>query len=182
MPRTRQEINRDEKVAEIIDAAAGRLRSGGYASLSVAALARELHLAPNTVYWYFPTKDDLFVAAVRQVLADILAAKPPRRRSLESRVLWFVEQLDDVEHLRSSLYERARKSPAVAAFVEELEAGQQRMLVNALSGTVPASELPVAAATLLATIQGVAVQNLRGAARRRIIGYAVRAVTFGEGS
>lgn len=179
VPKTRRDQNRDEKVGEIADAAAARLRSGGYASLSVAAIARELDLAPNSVYWYFPTKDDLFVEAVRRILAGILAAKPPRRRSLESRILWFVEQLDDVEHLRTALYARARESAAVAAFVAELEAGQRRMLVNALDGRVAEPELPVAAAMLLATIQGVAVQNLRGAERSRVIEYAVRAVTSG---
>jgi AcrR family transcriptional regulator len=182
VPRTRRDIDRDEKVGEILDAAVAALRTGGYGSLSVAAIARDLGLSPNSIYWYFPTKDDLFVAAVRRIVAGILAGKPPRRRRLESRILWFVEQLDDLEHLRSALYERAGESPAVSDYVAELEAGQKQMLVNVLRGRVPDSELTVAAATLLATIQGVGVQKLRGSARRRVIEYAVGAVTAAEPS
>jgi AcrR family transcriptional regulator len=182
VPRTRRDIDRDEKVGEIVDAAVAALRTGGYGSLSVAAIARDLGLSPNSIYWYFPTKDDLFVAAVRRIVAEILAGKPPRRRRLDSRILWFIEQLDDVEHLRSALYERAHESPVVSGYVAEIEAGQQRMLVNVLRGRVPDAELAVAAATLLATIQGVGVQKLRGSDRRRVIEYAVRAVTTPEPS
>jgi len=50
---------------EILALAQARLREGGYEALSVAALARELGLAQNAIYWYFPSKDHLFVATNR---------------------------------------------------------------------------------------------------------------------
>lgn len=177
MPRTRHEIERDEKIGEILAAAAKRLRGGGYEALSIAAIARELELAPNSVYWYFASKDHLFVAAVRQLLADLIAHKPPARRSLEGRVLWFVEQLDDLDPLRVALYERARVSGVVSAYVDELKAGSLEMIVNTLRGEVRDDELRVASETLLATIEGVRLQGLRGKQRSRVLAFSLDRLT-----
>src|SRR3954469_23952408 len=107
MPRTRHDIERDAKVAEIVDAAVVRLTDGGYDALSVAAIARDLNLAQNALYWYFPTKDHLFVAALERMLRDILARKPARQPSVEAKVLWFVDRLQEIEHVRMGMYDRA---------------------------------------------------------------------------
>jgi TetR/AcrR family transcriptional repressor of mexAB-oprM operon len=177
MPRTRPEIERDQKVAQVLDVAARRLREGGYEALSVAAIARELGLSPNSIYWYFPTKDELFVAAVRQILAGILAAKPPGRRSLESRVIWFVERLDDAERVRNALYERARHSPPVAEFVDELQAGLRTMLGNALAGEVAEGDRELATEALLATIEGATARQLGKQERRKVVSFALARFT-----
>ncbi len=178
MPRTRPEKEREEKVTEVLDAAGRRLREGGYEALSVAAIARELGLSPNSIYWYFPAKDDLFVAAVRHILAGILAAKPPGRRTLESRVIWFVERLDDYEQVRSALRERARQSPAVAEFAEELEEAQRQMLTNALAGEVPEEDREMATEALLATIEGANARRLGKQERRRLVKFALDRFTL----
>src|SRR3954468_23176509 len=114
MPRTRQDVDREAKVDEILDAAVTRLRDGGYDALSVAAIARELGIAQNAIYWYFPSKDHLFVAALERMLRDIVARKPPRQRWRERKVLCFVDQLGEIEPVRAAMYERARTSPVVA--------------------------------------------------------------------
>src|SRR5687767_130797 len=111
MPRTRTELQREAKVDEIVDAAVRRLRDGGYDALSVVGIARELGVAQNALYWYFPSKDHLFVAAVERMLRDIHARKPPRDRALEKKVLFFVEQLDALGDVRAALFDRARVSP-----------------------------------------------------------------------
>lgn len=177
MPQNRYELERENKVAEILAAAETRLREGGYEALSIAGIARELGLAPNSVYWYFPSKDDLFVAAVRHLLQGIVARKPPARRSLERRVLWFVEQLDDLDHLRVSLYERARQSPVIERYAGELKAASRQMLVNSLRGEVADAELEIAADTLLATIEGTRLQGLTGRDRNRVVAYGLRRLT-----
>src|SRR3954462_13242726 len=116
MPRTRTEIEREAKVAEVVEAAERRLHEGGYDALSVAGIARELGVAQNAIYWYFPSRDHLFVAALERMLRDILGRKPPRQRTLERKVLWFVDQLQEIEPVRAAMYERARTSPVVAEF------------------------------------------------------------------
>jgi AcrR family transcriptional regulator len=172
MPRTRTELGRESKVGEILDAAERRLRAGGYDALSIAALARELGLAQNAVYWYFPSKDHLFVAALERMLRAMAAGKP-RGRGLEQKVLYFADGMHQLADVRAAMYERARSSRVVADFVAGMNAVWRTMLTNALSASVPEDELPLAVDALFATIQGALLQDLSAAERRRVIGFAV---------
>jgi AcrR family transcriptional regulator len=175
--RTRLELNYEEKVAEILEAAERRLRDGGLPALSMVALARELGLAQNALYWYFPSKDHLFVAALEGMMRGIAARKPPRRGGLDRQVMWFVDQLAELEHVRAAMYERARVSPVVADFVAELNAVWRRMLTNVMADRVPETGLELAVDSLLATIQGVLSQGLPTARRRRIVAFALERLT-----
>src|SRR4051795_4275521 len=103
MPRTRRAVSRDEKVEEILAVAERRLREGGYEALSVAAIARELGLAQNAIYWYFPSKDHLFVAALERMLGEIAARKPSRAVGEVERILWFTDQFEALSHLRPAM-------------------------------------------------------------------------------
>ena len=174
MPRTRSELERDAKVAEIVEAAERRLRKGGYEALSVAGLARELGLAQNAIYWYFPSKDHLFVAALQQMLSDI-ASRKPRHHEVGpiERILWFTDQFQALFHLRGAMSERAGDSPVVADFVEELDALLSRMLSNALRDHVAADELPVAVETFRATVEGTFVKGLAKRARHEVLTFAL---------
>ena len=175
-PRTRTDVARDAKVDQILEAAERRLRAGGYEALSVAAIARELGVAQNAIYWYFPSKDHLFVAALERMLREVVARKPPRQRSLERKVLWFVEQLEGMADVRAAMYERARVSEVVATFARELHEVWRRMLTNVLSSRVPDEDLPAAVDALLATIQGALLQQHTPAERRRLIAFALRRI------
>jgi AcrR family transcriptional regulator len=174
VPRTRTDLQRDAKVDEIVGAAVERLRSGGYDALSVAGLARDLGLAQNAVYWYFPSKDHLFVAALERMVRDMFARKPPASRPLERKILWFVEQLDAMADVRAAMYDRARTSEVVAAFSDGLFQTWRKVLTNVLRDRVPADELEPAADTLLATIQGALLPEHTPAERQRLIEFAVR--------
>ena len=174
MPRTRTDVGRQAKVDEILDAAVARVREGGYDGLSVAGVARDLGLAQNAVYWYFPSKDHLFVSALERMLRDIHARKPPPDRALEKKVLFFVEQLDALADVRAALFDRARASPVVAEFAENLDALWRRMLTNVLASRVPEEDLPVTVDALLATIQGALHERHTHAERERLIAFALR--------
>lgn len=160
-----------------MEAATRQLLEGGYGSLSIAGLARELGLAPNSIYWYFPDKDELAIASVREIVSNLLASKPPAHKSLESRVLWFVEQLDDLKRLRAELYQRARDSPAMSAFVKELEEGQREMLGNVLRGHVPDQDRDVARDALIVLAEGAALRDLNPKQTRELVAYALRRYT-----
>lgn len=173
MPRTRHELERDAKVAEIVELAERRLREGGYEALSVAQIARELGLAQNAIYWYFPSKDHLFVAALERMLQEIAARKPKRHAGQIERILWFTDQFQALSGLRAAMNERARDSKVVADFVEELEAMLARMLANALRDHVGAEELPVAVETFRATVEGTFVKGLDERERRKVLTFAL---------
>jgi AcrR family transcriptional regulator len=173
MPETRHAVSREEKVEEILELAEQRLREGGYEALSVAAIARELGLAQNAIYWYFPSKDELFVAALERMLREIAARKPSKRVGEVERILWFTDQFQALSHLRGAMNERARTSPVVADFVGELDALLSRMLSNALREHVPAEELPVAVEAFRATAEGAFVKGLDKKARREVLTFTL---------
>jgi AcrR family transcriptional regulator len=173
MPRTRTELERDVKVAEIVEAAEGRLREGGYEALSVAGIARQLGLAQNAIYWYFPSKDHLFVAALERMLREIVARKPSQEAGEVERILWFTDEFQLLSGLRSAMNERARSSEVVADFVAELDALLARMLSNALRDHVGEEELPVAVEAFRATVEGTFVKGLDERERRRVLTFAL---------
>jgi len=176
MPRTRSDLDRDAKIAEIVLAAERRLQDGGYEALSVAAIARELGLAQNAIYWYFPSKDDLFVAALRQMLRGIAAQKPSRTVGEIERILWFTDQLEALSGLRGAMSERAQTSAVVADFVEELDTLLSRMLSNVLRNHVPQKDLATAVEAVRATVQGTFVRGLGKRTRRKVLTFTLERV------
>jgi AcrR family transcriptional regulator len=182
VPQTRRQVSRDEKVDEILTLAEARLREGGYEALSVAAIARELGLAQNAIYWYFPSKDHLFVATLERMLEELAARKPSKKEAdLVERILWFTDQFQELSDLRAAMQERARNSETVSEFVQELDERLSRMLSNALGDRVPAAELSLAVETFRATVEGTVVKGLDRAERRRVLEFALHRLIGEEG-
>src|SRR5215208_2850587 len=66
----------------IVAAALEQLADGGYASASMAAVARRAGVATGSVYRHFPSKGDLFAEAFRRASqreVDVLVALGHRR-------------------------------------------------------------------------------------------------------
>jgi AcrR family transcriptional regulator len=172
MPRTRPHLERDEKVDQLVDAAVRRLTDGGYQALSVADIARELGLAQNAIYWYFPSKDDLFVAALERIVDQVLSKKP-RADSVGKRILWFSDRMDELTSLRAAMAERARVSTVVADFEREVFAGVRMLLSGALSGTVPPKDLDVTVDTVMGLVEGVLAQGFTRKRRAEILAFGL---------
>ena len=182
MPKTRIRETRAEKAAAIVEVAERQLRAGGYPALSVAAIARELGVSQNTIYWYFPSKDDLFVAALARMLEQIHAHKPSKKAGKVQQILWFTDQFEELSGLRAAMTERAHSSPVVAEFVTDLDALLSRMLSGALADEVPDAELPIAVEAFRATVEGTFVKGLDRRARRRVLTFALRRLIEGPHS
>jgi TetR/AcrR family transcriptional regulator, cholesterol catabolism regulator len=180
VPATRPALSKEEKADEILAVAERRLHEGGYEALSVASIARELGVAQNSIYWYFPSKDHLFVAALERMLRGIAARKPSRSRSTVQRILWFTDQFATLSGLRSAMTERARSSQVVAEFVAGLDGLLSSMLSNALRGHVPDEDLPVAVESFRATVEGTFVKGLGKRDRRRILSFALERLLGSE--
>jgi AcrR family transcriptional regulator len=177
VPRNRADIARDDKVGEIVAAARDRLVDGGYENLSVAGVARDLGLAQAAVYWYFPSKDHLLVAAVEGMFHDILAAKPPKRSTLSS-VLWFTERLSEIADLRRAVRERARVSQVAAEFDRNMADFLRVMLMNALSDDGVFAPEDVAD-LLMALCEGVLVLPTTRKRKRELIAMGVERLVSG---
>ena len=129
MPRTRVDVDRAEKLAEVVGAAERQLLAGGFDSLSVAGVARELGVAQNAVYWYFPSRDHLFVAALERILHRAVSTKkPPHSDDPTVMALWFVDRLGQFQPLLAAVHDRARFSPVVAQFRDDVRAQLRAML------------------------------------------------------
>lgn len=168
MPRNYRQVERTAKEREIVVLAARQLREGGCGALSVAAIARQLKRSPNSIYWYFPSRDELLVAAARELVAGAWSGKPPSG-GLERQAMWFTELLYGLDDLRRELYGLARDSAIVAAYVEELDAQQHRLIHHALQGNLPGDELALATDVIQATLDGAALRNLPLPQRRALI-------------
>lgn len=173
MPKTRPTLTKEQKRSAITEVARRVLLDDGYEALSVAAIARELGLAQNSIYWYFPSKDHLFVAALEEMLHDIAARKPGRWDDPTQRVLWFTDQFADLSSLRGAMTERARSSPVVAEFVAGLDALLSRMLANAFRGHVPEDEIEPATKSFRATVEGTFAQGLTKRERHRVLKFTL---------
>jgi AcrR family transcriptional regulator len=52
---------------EILEAAIKLFAHRGYMATSMAELAREIRMTPGALYWHFPTKEDLLLAAIDEL-------------------------------------------------------------------------------------------------------------------
>ena len=170
VPRNRPELPRDDKVDAILDGAESVLIASGYDGLSVAQLARDLHLAQNTVYWYFGDKDGLLVAVLERAAKRVLmkAAALERRGPIE-QILAVVDQLPDLGPVIAAVRQRAPRSDPVRAFERSFDSSVRNLLRDALRPLVQPSELDeVADAFQLAAI-GALAQPLPRAKRQRLL-------------
>jgi AcrR family transcriptional regulator len=174
MPSARVGIERADKLEEILGAAQRRLLEGGYDYMSVAAVARELGLSQNTIYWYFPSKDDLLAATARRVFESQVASKPSQRNEL-AKVLWTADRMSELVRLRGFVRERAPFSMAVAELERDLEGWVSTLLTSGIL-TSRKPDAWIAAAAFRATVEGAVALGLPSADRRRIITWSFRRI------
>lgn len=123
MPRNRRPRDRDEKLAEIVGAAARLFGEAGYEQTSMARIAQAAGVTPNTIYWYVEDKDALLVAALDRLLEEgaedfALQASSP----LVEQVLWMLERLRQHRTLIGVVHARSERSPVVASWHEGFHA------------------------------------------------------------
>lgn len=68
--RAMREDQKEERRRDLLDAAWRAFRERPYAGITVEGVAREAGLAKGTVYLYFGTKEELFLAALERQLGD----------------------------------------------------------------------------------------------------------------
>ncbi|OBG29679.1 TetR family transcriptional regulator [Mycobacterium sp. 852002-51057_SCH5723018] len=129
MARNRAGVDRQVKLAEILDAAdAAFLGPGGYRDTTIAAIAAQAGIATNSVHWYFPTKDDLLVAVLRRRLEEALPRLLSEPRPLPELVIAALHELDRVASLTATVHDRAAQSVVVSDFHHGLHELIERML------------------------------------------------------
>ena len=175
MPRTRRDVDREAKVDEILNVAERQLLEGGVDGLSVAGVARELGVAQNAVYWYFPSRDELFVAALERILRHALTTgkKPVHDSDPAVMALWFVDRLGQFQWLLAAVHDRARVSPVVARLRDRLRTELRDMLSGALDSAAQTGERDLIADAFVAAAEGMLVQGLDRKSRTRLLRFTL---------
>lgn len=102
MPTTRFQRRKQDRPAELTEAAMKEFAANGYDGTPVEAVARRAGVSKGLLYLYFKTKEDLFKAVVRSFIAP--------------RVDALIATIDDSElgveaFLRGPFYETTRQLP-----------------------------------------------------------------------
>ncbi len=96
----------------IVHAARARFLVEGVDGASLRTIAADAHTSIGMVYYYFPTKDDLFLAVVEEVYGDLL------------------RDLDAVVSIDAPVDERLRRASARLGEVSEIELAVLRLVVR----------------------------------------------------
>jgi AcrR family transcriptional regulator len=127
----------------IADTAARLFAERGYEHVAVTDVAREAEVAEQTVYNYFPTKEQLVTDREQQIqdrLCDLIRSRPPAitpAAAIRDFVLETVAGIRSIpaEIWRGELGYLAAISPAVHRLVLELTDRQAAALASAISDT-----------------------------------------------
>ncbi|MFE5582170.1 TetR/AcrR family transcriptional regulator [Kitasatospora sp. NPDC056531] len=173
----------------LADTAMGLFAERGFERVTVVEVARAAGVSPNTVFNYFPTKEDLFFdrqdavvahlaevvrgrpagsSAVDAVRADLLTAVADGEPTigLNPQVTAFWRIIDDSPALRARLLELGERSEAALAAVlaEESGAGTEDPLPRVVAGAVAGAHRAVLAEIRRAMVAG----EPTGAVRSRV--------------
>lgn len=115
MPKNRREIPREERSGEILAAATELLLKNGYDGTTIADISAAAGVARANVYWYFPSKDDIFAAVMDQMLGRETAALG-RELAGVAPLTALVRGLGEMRRFRGlhqAMHHRMGESPAV---------------------------------------------------------------------
>ena len=145
----------------IADTAARLFAERGYEHVTVTDVAREAEVAEQTVYNYFPAKEQLVTDREQQIqdrLSDLIRSRPPAvtpAAAIRDFVLEFVDAIRGIapEMWRGELGYLAALSPAVHRLALELTDRLAATLASAISDTTAVSPE-------VARLQGIALAGV----------------------
>jgi AcrR family transcriptional regulator len=158
----------------IVLAALDQLAEGGYASASMAAVARRAGVATGSVYRHFPSKGDLFAEAFRRASqreVDVLVALGHRTMPVQERLSAWVHAFVHralAEPVRAYALIAEPVDPAVEAERLTFRRAYADLFSRALHDAMVAGELPESDPDLAAAaIVGALAEALLGPLARR---------------
>jgi TetR/AcrR family transcriptional regulator len=119
-----------EQYQRILDAAFAEFAHKGYRGATIKSIGQAAGLkSPSLIYWYFPTKEDLFQQTIRSrqpllqaaINAESLLERPPRvvLLSLAQTYLSFMEQ-PDVQQMARLFMAEIGQRPGLADLVSQV--------------------------------------------------------------
>jgi AcrR family transcriptional regulator len=162
MPSTGLRERKKARTRQLIaDTAARLFAERGYEHVAVSDVAREAEVAEQTVYNYFPTKEQLVTDRDQQIqdrLCDLIRSRPPATTpaaAIRDFVLASVAGIRSIppEIWRGELGYLAAISPTVHRLALELADRQANALASAISETADVAQE-------IAKLQGIALAGV----------------------
>ncbi|MEU1284253.1 TetR/AcrR family transcriptional regulator [Kitasatospora sp. NPDC005856] len=149
MPRNRQQIPKAEREAALVESAWELFATRGYKGTSLAEVGKAAGVAANAVRWYFPTKDDLFAAALDHLFTrerEHIEADPALEGDPRRQLVTFLVDLEAHRRLHREAYDRMGESPALADAYSRMQEWLEGRLLAAVASRLPegADVAPVA--------------------------------------
>lgn len=157
MARNKRDVDPAIKREQIEEAACALFLAEGYDATSMATVAREAGVAPNTLYWYFASKDDLLVAVLDRLVNQSLAVLPTKQHApLSEQLAWLLGEFQQTRQLISTVHARLDQSDTIREWHDRFHAMLDDMLVHQMvsKGMTPAK------ASVMATVGTYVVEGL----------------------
>lgn len=161
MPRNRRDQSKQAKRDEIIAAASSLFLSEGYDGASMGKIAAAAGLTPNTLYWYFGDKDELFVA-VADLYLDLLIQQHAAvaEQPLAEQFVWLVDSLRPVRHLVATVHARVARSPRIAEWHSGFHRKMEALFEEQLTIGIAGAQRDAEAAVVTFAIEGAVTHDL----------------------
>jgi AcrR family transcriptional regulator len=169
MARPRSDIQE-----RVVQAARARFLAEGVDGASLRTIARDAGTNVGMVFYYFPTKDDLFLAVVEEVYAKLLAdlgaalggAGTVRDRLVRVFVRLGEGSDDELEVIRLVAREALLSSERFRRIFARAQRGHVKMLLDALTAAVARGEIDPAVPPPLLLLSTMAMGALPQLVRR----------------
>jgi AcrR family transcriptional regulator len=161
VPRNRQDQSKQAKRDEITAAASSLFLTEGYDGASMGKIAAAAGLTPNTLYWYFGDKDELFVA-VADLYLDLLLQQHATvaEQPLAEQFVWLVDNLRPVRHLVATMHARVARSSRVAEWHSGFHRQVEALFEDQLTIEVSGAQRDAEAAVVTFAIEGAITHDL----------------------
>lgn len=131
MAKNKREVDPEVKREQIEEAACVLFLADGYESTSMAAVGKAAGVAPNTLYWYFASKDDLLVAILdRLVNRAVTQLAGMQDQSLGDQLTWLLGEFQQASKLISTVHSRLDRSEKIREWHDRFHEMLDGMLVH----------------------------------------------------
>ncbi|AWS44718.1 TetR/AcrR family transcriptional regulator [Streptosporangium sp. 'caverna'] len=175
-----RERKKRETRERISDIATGLFLMRGFDNVTVAEVARAADVSVNTVFNYFPTKEDLLFdrqEEVESLPGKVVRERKPGESALEALRRDFLDALDTRHHRygfhegSDTFHRMLSASPSLNARLREMDEAREQSLAGTLADEIDADPDDLAPAFVAAQICAVL---------RRLTSYAVQRMLAGE--
>ena len=120
MAKNKRDVDTKVKKAALEETAGRLFMAHGFKATSMQQIARELDVAPNTLYWYYASKDELLVGVLNRLLSQTLQHLPAMGNlPLKTQMAWLLDELEQSRELVTTVHGHLDQSPVIRAWHDQ---------------------------------------------------------------